>query len=76
MSRLRRSFAALAVLLFVLVGSAVPAVAHTGFTPAQAAPGSVITLDGARDNWFGPWPPPSLIEDEGTVPTEARRGEA
>ncbi len=34
--------------------------------------GSVITLDGARDNWFGPWPPPSLVEDEGTVPTEHR----
>ena len=35
--------------------------------------GSVITLDGARDNWFGPWPPPSLISEEGDVPTEARR---
>jgi len=35
--------------------------------------GSVITLDGARDNWFGPWPPPSLTEDEGTVPTEHRK---
>jgi citronellol/citronellal dehydrogenase len=39
----------------------------------HALSGSVITLDGARDNWFGPWPPPSLVEDEGTVPTEARR---
>jgi citronellol/citronellal dehydrogenase len=27
--------------------------------------GTVITLDGARDNWFGPWPPPGLT-DEGT----------
>jgi citronellol/citronellal dehydrogenase len=35
--------------------------------------GSVITLDGARDNWFGPWPPQSLTDDEGTVPTEERR---
>jgi citronellol/citronellal dehydrogenase len=35
--------------------------------------GSVITLDGARDNWFGPWPPPSLVDDAGTVPTEERR---
>ena len=26
----------------------------------RALSGSVITLDGARDNWFGPWPPPSL----------------
>jgi citronellol/citronellal dehydrogenase len=39
----------------------------------RALSGSVITLDGARDNWFGPWPPPSLIEDEGSVPTEERR---
>ena len=39
----------------------------------RALSGSVITLDGARDNWFGPWPPPSLVEDEGTVPTEERR---
>jgi citronellol/citronellal dehydrogenase len=39
----------------------------------RALSGSVITLDGARDNWFGPWPPPSLTDDEGTVPTEARR---
>jgi citronellol/citronellal dehydrogenase len=35
--------------------------------------GSVITLDGARDNWFGPWPPSSLTADGGEVPTEARR---
>jgi citronellol/citronellal dehydrogenase len=35
--------------------------------------GSVLTLDGARDNWFGPWPPESLTGDGGDVPTEARR---
>jgi citronellol/citronellal dehydrogenase len=34
--------------------------------------GSVITLDGALDNWTGPWPPPDLIRD-GQVPTEERR---
>ncbi len=39
----------------------------------RALSGSVITLDGARDNWFGPWPPTSLLDDEGTVPTEERR---
>ena len=52
---------------------------HAWFVALAAGPlgralsGSVITLDGARDNWFGPWPPPSLVEDEGSVPTEARR---
>jgi citronellol/citronellal dehydrogenase len=39
----------------------------------RALSGSVVTLDGARDNWFGPWPPPTLTEDGGEVPTEARR---
>jgi citronellol/citronellal dehydrogenase len=34
--------------------------------------GSVLTLDGALDNWFGAWPPADLTRD-GQVPTEARR---
>ena len=34
--------------------------------------GSVVTLDGALDNWNGPWPPPDLTRD-GEVPTEERR---
>jgi citronellol/citronellal dehydrogenase len=38
----------------------------------RAFSGSVLTLDGALDNWFGAWPPPDLIRD-GQVPTEARR---
>jgi citronellol/citronellal dehydrogenase len=39
----------------------------------SALNGSVITLDGARDNWFGPWPPPGLTDSAGDVPTEERR---
>jgi citronellol/citronellal dehydrogenase len=39
----------------------------------RALSGSVVTLDGARDNWFGPWPPPGLTDEHGEVPTEARR---
>jgi citronellol/citronellal dehydrogenase len=42
----------------------------------EALSGSVITLDGARDNWFGPWPPPTLLDEEGAVPTEERRPRA
>ncbi len=34
--------------------------------------GSVVTLDGAADNWTGPWPPEGLVRD-GEVPTEQRR---
>ena len=39
---------------------------------AAALTGSVVTLDGARDNWFGPWPPQGILQD-GEIPTEARR---
>lgn len=35
--------------------------------------GSVITLDGARDNWFGPWPPADIAGETGSVPAEERR---
>jgi citronellol/citronellal dehydrogenase len=35
--------------------------------------GSTVTLDGARDNWCGPWPPEGLADEAGEVPTEARR---
>lgn len=34
--------------------------------------GSVVTMDGALDNWTGPWPPADLTR-EGEVPTEARQ---
>ena len=37
----------------------------------SAFSGSVVTLDGALDNWTGPWPPPDLVR-EGQVPTEER----
>ncbi len=40
----------------------------------RALNGSVVTLDGARDNWFGPWPPADLVGAAGDVPTEERRG--
>jgi citronellol/citronellal dehydrogenase len=42
-------------------------------TPLGAAlSGSVVTLDGALDNWAGPWPPVGMTRD-GEVPTEERR---
>jgi citronellol/citronellal dehydrogenase len=39
----------------------------------DAFSGSIVTLDGARDNWFGPWPPPGLVDEAGEVPVEERR---
>lgn len=38
----------------------------------KALSGSVVTLDGALDNWTGPWPPAGLARD-GELPTEDRR---
>jgi citronellol/citronellal dehydrogenase len=35
--------------------------------------GSAITLDGARDNWFGPWPP-GVYGEAGEPPAEERGG--
>jgi len=35
--------------------------------------GDVITIDGARDNWFGPWPPLGMTDDSGKPLTEERR---
>jgi citronellol/citronellal dehydrogenase len=39
----------------------------------RALSGSTMTLDGARDNWFGPWPPLNLQGDSGEIPIEERR---
>ena len=38
----------------------------------RAFSGSIVTIDGALDNWSGPWPPSDLVRD-GEVPTEERR---
>jgi citronellol/citronellal dehydrogenase len=35
--------------------------------------GTTITLDGARDNWAGPWPPETIAGEGGKPPAEERR---
>jgi citronellol/citronellal dehydrogenase len=35
--------------------------------------GAIITLDGARDNWFGPWPPPGLTDETTGKPVAEER---
>jgi citronellol/citronellal dehydrogenase len=35
--------------------------------------GAVLTIDGARDNWFGSWPPQMQAGDAGEPPAEKRR---
>src|SRR3954463_12013307 len=38
--------------------------------------GCVITIDGARDNWFGSWPPPGATGESGEpLPEERRSGD-
>lgn len=35
--------------------------------------GTTITIDGARDNWVGPWPPAAVATESGSLPAEQRR---
>jgi citronellol/citronellal dehydrogenase len=35
--------------------------------------GTVLTIDGARDDWLGPWPPPHIVGEDGSPPAEERR---
>src|ERR687888_1342107 len=35
--------------------------------------GAVLTIDGARDNWPGPWPPRALADEGGKPPAEERK---
>lgn len=35
--------------------------------------GTTITIDGARDNWVGPWPPEAVATASGDLPAEQRR---
>jgi citronellol/citronellal dehydrogenase len=35
--------------------------------------GAVLTIDGARDNWFGSWPPPGGADAEGAPLAEERK---
>jgi len=35
--------------------------------------GTTVTLDGARDNWAGPWPPESIAGEGGAPPAEQRK---
>jgi citronellol/citronellal dehydrogenase len=35
--------------------------------------GAVLTIDGARDNWFGSWPPGGLADDAGRPLAEERK---
>jgi citronellol/citronellal dehydrogenase len=48
-------------------------VAHLASPAGDFTSGAVLTVDGARDNWYGEWPPGSHLDAEGRPLAEARR---
>jgi citronellol/citronellal dehydrogenase len=48
-------------------------VAYLASPAGDFTSGAVITIDGGRDNWFGPWPPPPMADEEGKLLAEERR---
>ena len=48
-------------------------VAYLASPAGDFVSGTVLTIDGARDNWFGPWPPGGLVGEEGKPLAEERR---
>jgi citronellol/citronellal dehydrogenase len=47
-------------------------VAYLASPAGDFVSGTTITIDGARDNWFGSWPP-GVYGDSGEPPAEERR---
>ena len=48
-------------------------VAYVASPAGDYLSGAVLTIDGARDNWFGPWPPGGLADEGGKHLTEERK---
>ncbi len=48
-------------------------VAYLASPAGDFTSGTVLTVDGARDNWIGPWPPQAIAADTGSVIAEERR---
>jgi citronellol/citronellal dehydrogenase len=49
------------------------AVAYLASPAGDFYSGSILTIDGARDNWFGQWPPASIADSAGKPLAEERR---
>jgi NAD(P)-dependent dehydrogenase (short-subunit alcohol dehydrogenase family) len=48
-------------------------IAYVASPAGDFVSGAVLTLDGARDNWFGSWPPAGAADAEGAPLAEERR---
>ena len=49
------------------------AIAYLASPAGDFYSGSILTMDGARDNWFGRWPPGTIADDAGKPLAEQRR---
>jgi hypothetical protein len=48
-------------------------VAYVASQAGDYLSGAVLTIDGARDNWCGAWPPGRLTDDAGKPLAEERK---
>jgi citronellol/citronellal dehydrogenase len=48
-------------------------VAYVASPAGDYLSGAVLTIDGARDNWFGAWPPGRLTDEQGKPLAEERK---
>ena len=48
-------------------------VAYLGSPAGDYLSGAILTIDGARDNWFGAWPPGRLTDEAGKPLAEERK---
>jgi len=48
-------------------------VAYVASPAGDYLSGAILTIDGARDNWFGAWPPGRLTDDSGKPLAEERK---
>ena len=48
-------------------------VAYVASPAGDYLSGAILTIDGARDNWFGAWPPGRLTDDAGKPLAEERK---
>jgi len=48
-------------------------VAYLASPAGDFVSGTTITIDGARDDWAGPWPPDAIAGEGGRPPSEERR---
>jgi citronellol/citronellal dehydrogenase len=51
------------------------AIAYLASPAGDYYSGSILTMDGARDNWVGPWPPHLIADDAGKPLAESRKTE-